>query len=245
MRSLLPEAPFYFCCMPDQKIIITLDGWSSCGKSTLAKALARELGYVFVDSGAMYRAITLYFIEQGVDIRNESTVQHALQNIELKFVFNPARGASDILLNGVNVEARIRELWVASKVSEVASIAAVRRFAVLQQQRMGKEKGIVMDGRDIGTVVFPNAELKIFMTANKEIRAQRRFAELLAKDPAITLEAVRENLEQRDYMDSHREESPLRQATDARVLDNSQLTPEEQFQLALGWAKEAIAKADS
>jgi cytidylate kinase len=231
--------------MPHQKIIITLDGWSSCGKSTLAKALARELGYVFVDSGAMYRAITLYFIEQGVDFSKEDAVLRALHKIELGFVFNPDRGSSDVLLNGVNVESKIRQMTVASKVSEVAAIAPVRRFAVLQQQRMGKEKGIVMDGRDIGTVVFPQAELKIFMTASKEIRAQRRYAELLANNPTITLEAVRENLEQRDYMDSHREESPLMQAADAIVLDNSQLTPEQQFQLALGWANEAIAKADT
>lgn len=229
--------------MPDKRIIITLDGWSSCGKSTLAKALARELGYVFVDSGSMYRAITLFFIEQGVDLTNETDVQQALQNIELGFVFNSTRGASDVLLNGENVESKIRELAVASKVSEVAAIAAVRQFAVQQQQRMGKDKGIVMDGRDIGTVVFPQAELKIFMTADKEIRAQRRYVELLAKDPAITLEAVRENLEQRDYLDSHREESPLRQASDARVLDNSKLSPDQQFQLALGWAKEAITNA--
>jgi cytidylate kinase len=228
--------------MADQKIIITLDGWSSCGKSTLAKALARELGYVFVDSGAMYRAITLYFITHGVELTDTAAVQTALQKIKLGFVFNPARGASDVFLNGENVELQIREMAVASKVSEVAAIAAVRRFAVEQQQAMGKEKGIVMDGRDIGTVVFPQAELKIFMTADKEIRAQRRFAELAAKDPSITMAAVRENLEQRDYLDSHREESPLVQAADAIVLDNSNLTPDEQFQVALGWAREAISR---
>lgn len=229
--------------MGEEKIIITLDGWSSCGKSTLAKALARELGYVFVDSGAMYRAITLYFVSNGVDLSDASAIQEALLKIQLGFVFNPARGASDVLLNGENVELSIREMAVASKVSEVASIAAVRKFAVQQQQEMGKEKGIVMDGRDIGTVVFPTAELKIFMTAEKEIRVQRRFAELSVKDPSVTMDAVRENLEQRDYLDSHREESPLKQAADAIVLDNSQLTPDEQFQLALGWAREAISKA--
>jgi cytidylate kinase len=229
--------------MGEEKIIITLDGWSSCGKSTLAKALARELGYVFVDSGAMYRAITLYFVSNGVDLSDASAIQEALLKIQLGFVFNPARGASDVLLNGENVELSIREMAVASKVSEVASIAAVRKFTVQQQQEMGKEKGIVMDGRDIGTVVFPKAELKIFMTAEKEIRVQRRFAELSVKDPSVTMDAVRENLEQRDYLDSHREESPLKQAADAIVLDNSQLTPDEQFQLALGCAREAISKA--
>lgn len=230
--------------MPEKKIIITLDGWSSCGKSTLAKALARELGYVFVDSGAMYRAITLYFIRNGVATNDALQVNDALNRIELGFVFNADRGASDILLNGENVEPFIREMNVASKVSEVAAIAAVRRFAVQQQQRMGQHKGIVMDGRDIGTVVFPQAELKIFMTADKEIRAQRRFLELKAKDPGITLDSVRENLEQRDFIDSNREESPLRQAADAKVLDNSSLTPHEQFQLALDWVKVAIAKAN-
>lgn len=209
----------------------------------MAKALASELGYVFVDSGAMYRAITLYFVSNGVDLSDSKAVQAALENIKLGFVFNPARGASDVLLNGENVELPIREMAVASKVSEVASIAAVRKFAVQQQQEMGKQKGIVMDGRDIGTVVFPQAELKIFMTAEKEIRAQRRFKELSVKDPSVTMDAVRENLEQRDYLDSHREESPLKQAVDAIVLDNSQLSPTEQFQLALGWAQEAIAKA--
>lgn len=230
--------------MPNKKIIITLDGWSSCGKSTLAKALARELGYVFVDSGAMYRAITLYFIRYGVSCKDPSQIEAALNKIELEFVFNPSRGASDIILNGENVESLIREMSVASKVSEVAALAPVRRFAVQQQQLMGKYKGIVMDGRDIGTVVFPQAELKIFMTADKDIRAQRRFLELQAKDPSISLASVRENLEQRDYIDSHREESPLRQAMDAKVLDNSALNPEAQFQLALGWVNEAIAQAN-
>jgi len=227
--------------MSDKKIIITLDGWSSCGKSTLAKALAKELGYVCVDSGAMYRAITYYFLENHISINDAEQIEKALSQIELSFLFNPERGASDVLLNGENVESKIRDLAVASRVSEVAAIARVRQFAVQQQQRLGKNKGIVMDGRDIGTVVFPEAELKIFMTASNEIRVNRRYLELAQKDPSITIEAVRANLEQRDYMDSNRAESPLRQANDARVLDNSHLTQQQQFELALGWAREVIA----
>ena len=158
--------------MTEKKIIITLDGWSSCGKSTLAKALARELGYVFVDSGAMYRAITFYFLTKAIDLTDHQQIEKALAQIELSFEFNPTRGASDIILNGENVESKIRELAVASRVSEVAAIPLVRQFAVQQQQRLGKNKGIVMDGRDIGTVVFPEAELKIFMTADNEIRIE-------------------------------------------------------------------------
>jgi cytidylate kinase len=202
--------------------------------------LAKELGYVFVDSGAMYRAVTLYFLRNNINIANEQQVQQALAQIELSFVFNPARGASDILLNGENVEPLIREMRVAEQVSNVAVLPAVRKFAVQQQQRLGASKGIVMDGRDIGTVVFPQAELKIFMTADQETRVRRRYLELAATDPGISVEAVRENLARRDYTDANREESPLRQAPDAKVLDNTNLTPEEQFTIALSWAREAI-----
>ena len=224
-----------------KKIIITVDGWSSCGKSTMARQLARELNYVFIDSGAMYRAITLYFIENGVDLNHPESVEHALTHIELHFEIDPTTGQNVIFLNGKNVDVQIRELFVARRVSEVAAIAAVRRFAVAQQQKIGEGKGIVMDGRDIGTTVFPHAELKIFMTADQEVRVKRRYDELLIKDPSVTLEDVRENLAQRDYIDSHREVSPLRKADDALVLDNSSLTPNEQLSIALGWARERIA----
>ena len=178
---------------------------------------------------------------KAIDLTDHQQIEKALAQIELSFEFNPTRGASDIILNGENVESKIRELAVASRVSEVAAIPLVRQFAVQQQQRLGKNKGIVMDGRDIGTVVFPEAELKIFMTASKEIRVKRRFQELVQKDAAITIDEVRENLEQRDHMDSNRKESPLRQAKYARVLDNTNLTEQQQFELALGWAKDTIA----
>lgn len=221
-----------------KKIIITIDGWSSCGKSTLAKQLAKELGYVYVDSGAMYRAITLYFLRNNVDLAEPKEVKEALTNINLEFVNNPKRNESEIFLNDENVEYLIRDMLVAEKVSDVAAIREVREFAVAQQQKMGKRKGIVMDGRDIGTVVFPHAELKIFMTADNAIRVQRRFKELYEKNPNITIEEVKNNLEMRDYIDSHREVSPLRQADDALVLDNSSLTPEQQLKKALQWARE-------
>jgi len=227
----------------EKKIIITIDGWSSCGKSTLAKQLARELGYVYIDSGAMYRSITLYFLRNHIDWTKQKPVEEALKNITLEFMSNHKNGQSEMYLNGENVEYVIRDLVVAEKVSDVAAIKEVRQSAVKQQQEMGRKKGIVMDGRDIGTVVFPKAELKIFMTADNAIRVERRFRELYEKNPNITIEEVKSNLEMRDYIDSHREISPLRQAEDALVLDNSKMTIREQLDLALGWVRERLAPA--
>lgn len=226
--------------MANNKIIVTIDGWSSCGKSTLAKQLAKQLSYVYIDSGAMYRAITLYFLRNTVDWKKEKAVTDALENIELDFVNNKNSGNAEMFLNGENVEYVIRDLVVAEKVSEVAAIKQVRDFAVAQQRKMGEGKGIVMDGRDIGTVVFPHAELKIFMTADNAVRVERRFKELYAQNPNITIEEVKNNLEMRDYIDSNREISPLRQAEDALVLDNSHITPEKQLQMALDWVKERL-----
>jgi cytidylate kinase len=221
------------------KIIIAIDGFSSCGKSTLAKAMAKALEYVFVDTGAMYRAIALYFLRNNIAF-NDAAAHEALHAIELRFKFNSASQKSDMYLNGENVEQEIREMQVSQKVSEVASIAAVRDFAVAQQQAMGVDKGIVMDGRDIGTVVFPNAELKIFVTADPAIRLERRYQELLQTNPAILKEEVAANLQQRDLMDSTRAHSPLKQADDALVLDNTNLDRAQQFELAMQWAMDKI-----
>ena len=223
-----------------KKIIIAIDGFSSCGKSTLAKALAKELSYVFIDTGAMYRAVALYFMRNHISFEDLNAIENAIKEIKLHFVFNDTTGKSDMYLNGENVELAIREMKVSQKVSEVAAIAAVRDFAVAQQQAMGEQKGIVMDGRDIGTVVFPNAELKIFVTADPKVRTERRYKELLVTQPNITREEVAENLTHRDLIDSTREHSPLKQASDALVLDNTNLNQEEQFTMALNWAKERI-----
>ncbi len=226
--------------MSEKNIIITIDGWSSCGKSTLARQLASKLKYTYIDSGAMYRAITLYFLRNHVDWTDSKAVISALADINIEFVHNEISKNSEILLNGENVEYLIRDLVVAEKVSEVAAIKEVREFAVKRQQSLGRNRSIVMDGRDIGTVVFPKAELKIFMTADKAVRVERRFRELYQKNPNISIEEVKNNLEMRDYIDSHREISPLRQARDAIVLDNSNLSPQEQYHLALKWAMERI-----
>ena len=216
-----------------KKIIITIDGWSSCGKSTLAKQLATALGYVYIDSGAMYRAITLYFLRNHTDWTDPEEVREALKSISLHFEYNFKSQQSEIFLKEENVEYVIRDLVIAEKVSDVAAIAAVRKFAVAEQQKMGSLKGIVMDGRDIGTTVFPDAELKIFMTADISVRVERRYKEMFEKNPNITIEEVKNNLEMRDYIDSHREVSPLRKAEDAILLDNTEITTEEQLDFAL------------
>jgi len=224
--------------MSAPKIIIAIDGFSSCGKSTLAKELATKLGYHYIDSGAMYRAITLYFLRNEVNYKEHSEVIDALANIHLSFEYNEATGRSEIHLNDENVERYIRDLIVAEKVSEVAAIKEVRSFAVAQQKKMGKKKGIVMDGRDIGTVVFPHAELKIFMNAEPAIRVKRRFEELCQAGQAVSIEDIKHNLALRDYIDSNRDESPLRQAEDAIVLDNSNMNRQEQLDLVLSWVQE-------
>jgi cytidylate kinase len=224
----------------ENKIIIAIDGFSSCGKSTLAKAMAKALAYVFVDTGAMYRAIALYFLRNNIAFNDTISIEAALHAIELRFKYNSETQKSDMYLNGENVEQEIRQMQVSQKVSEVASIAAVRDFAVAQQQAMGIDKGIVMDGRDIGTVVFPNAELKLFVTADPAIRLERRYQELLQTNPSIQKEEVAANLQQRDLMDSTRAHSPLKQAEDALVLDNTNLDRAQQFELAMQWAMDRI-----
>jgi cytidylate kinase len=216
-----------------KKIIITIDGWSSCGKSTLAKQLANSLGYLYIDSGAMYRAITLYFLRNHINWSESKVVENALQHIKINFSFNVLSNQSEIYLNEENVEYLIRDLVVAEKVSEVATISSVRSFAVKQQQQMGEHKGIVMDGRDIGTTVFPHAALKIFMTASIDIRVERRYKEMRQKNPNVTIEEVRKNLETRDFIDSTREISPLKMAADAILIDNSFISLEEQLDFAL------------
>ena len=227
--------------MKSTKINIAIDGYSSCGKSTLAKEIAKQLDYVFIDTGAMYRAVTLFALENKLinGVLNEIELISILPQIEITFEFNKERGTSDVLLNGKNVETEIRQMKVSEKVSLVAAVKEVRKKLVELQQKMGNKKGVVMDGRDIGTVVFPFAELKIFMTANKEVRANRRFEELQSKSEKTTLELVKANLEQRDYIDTNRKEDPLRQAEDAKVLDNSELSREEQIVIAMSWVEAA------
>ena len=225
-----------------KKITITIDGYSSCGKSTMAKDLAREVGYIYIDSGAMYRAVTLYclenqlFTEEGIDT---TKLEAALPDIHISFQLNPDTQRPMTFLNGENVEDRIRTMEVSSHVSPVAALPFVREALVKQQQDMGKEKGIVMDGRDIGTAVFPEAELKIFVVASAEIRAQRRYDELKAKGQEASYDEILANVKERDYIDQNREVSPLRQADDAILLDNSNLTIGEQKQ----WLKERFEEA--
>lgn len=215
-----------------KKITIAIDGFSSCGKSTMAKSLAKEIGYIYVDSGAMYRAVTLFALRNGIfngEEINESLLQELLPNINISFILDPASGKPNTCLNGENVEGEIRNMEVSSHVSPIAALGFVREAMVKLQQAMGQQKGIVMDGRDIGTTVFPDAELKIYVTASAEVRAQRRFDELKAKGEETNFEEILKNVIERDYIDMHREVSPLKQAEDAILLDNSNMTiPEQQ-----------------
>ena len=225
------------------KIIIAIDGFSSTGKSTLAKQLASELNYIYVDTGAMYRAVTLYALQNefltGTHFKVEELVKN-LSKIHISFLFNSDLGFAEVYLNSENVEEQVRSIYVSQFVSKVAEISSVRAKLVEQQQEMGRDRGIVMDGRDIGTVVFPDAELKIFMTASASTRAQRRFDELVAKGQQVTFEEILANVEERDYVDTHRDDSPLRKAPDAIEIDNSNLTRVQQFEQVLCLAKKII-----
>lgn len=216
-----------------QDIIIAIDGYSSCGKSTVAKGLARILKYNYIDTGAMYRSVTLYFLNHNIDIKNKKEVDAALSNIRISFQYNPSKEASDTYLNGIYVEDEIREMRVSSEVSKVSAVKEVRDFLSIQQRLIGEDKGVIMDGRDIGTTIFPNADLKLFMIASDDVRSERRFQEMVGKGNDISREAVLENLIERDRIDSTREYSPLRQAKDAIVVDNSNLSISDQLDLAL------------
>jgi CMP/dCMP kinase len=226
------------------KIVIAIDGYSSCGKSTTAKALAAQLGYSYIDSGAMYRAVTLYFLQNYIELTNPKAIEKALEAIDIKFVFNQELNKSETFLNGLNIENEIRQMYVSDNVSEVSAIPAVRHAMVLQQQRLGRKKGVVMDGRDIGTTVFPDAELKIFMTSDMFIRAKRRQDEYLANEILVEFEEVIKNLEKRDLIDTTRDESPLRKADDAFLLDNTYMTIEEQVEYVFELAMLRIVQND-
>ncbi len=226
-----------------KKIIIAIDGFSSTGKSTLAKQLANHLGYIYVDTGAMYRAVAYFAMQHGYISKNffdKDLLIQALNTIKLQFKYNQNLAFAEMFLNDENVEQQIRTIEVSSFVSRVAEISEVRAMLVQQQQEMGTESGIVMDGRDIGTVVFPEAELKIFMTASASTRAQRRYEELVSKNPDITFDEVLQNVEERDYIDTHRDDSPLVKADDAVEIDNSYLTISEQFEIVLELVSEII-----
>jgi cytidylate kinase len=222
------------------KIVIAIDGYSSCGKSSTAKAVAARLGYGYIDTGAMYRAVSLYFRQHYVTLTNPHEVEKALAAIHITFEYSPDRQKNETFLNGLNVEEEIRKMYISDMVSEVSAVVEVRRAMVAQQQKMGRHRGVVMDGRDTGTQVFPDAELKIFMTADPLIRAQRRQAELLEKGELVDLEAILENLQKRDHIDTTRSEGPLRQADDALVLDNSNLTFDEQVDWVVERARERM-----
>ena len=226
-----------------KKITIAIDGHSSCGKSTMAKDLAREVGYVYVDTGAMYRSVTLYALRNGIFTNNvidEEALRQQMANIQISFKFNAETGRPDTYLNGELVEHDIRTMEVSNHVSPIATLGFVREAMVAQQQQMGKDKGVVMDGRDIGTVVFPDAELKVFVTASAKVRAQRRYDELKAKGMEADFDEILKNVEERDYIDSHREVSPLRKADDAIELDNSNMTIDEQKQWLMDRFNEAV-----
>lgn len=223
-----------------KKIAIAIDGHAGCGKSTTAKVVAQRLGYVYIDTGAMYRAVTYFLLQAGVDVQDEAAVVAQLPHIRLHFAVNPQSGQVEIYLNGAPAEQHIRSMEITQHVSTVSIIAPVRRFLVQQQQQMGQEKGMVMDGRDIGTVVFPEAELKVFMTADVRIRAARRLLELQAKGQQVDLEDVVADLQHRDLLDSTREEGPLRQAPDALVLDTSHTTLQQQIDTICDWARERM-----
>lgn len=213
--------------------IITIDGLSSCGKSTLARQLANKLGFIYIDSGAMYRAITVYFLRNNIALEDDQQIREAIKNISIDFHINEQNGITEVYLNGENIHYIIRDIVVAEKVSEIAAIKEVREFAVNEQKKLGAKGGLVMDGRDIGTTVFPDAEVKFFMKADEALRVERRFGELFAKNPNITVEEVKNNIALRDYIDSNRKISPLRQAEDAIVIDNTHLSEEEQLEVAL------------
>ena len=223
-----------------KKINIAIDGYSSCGKGTLAKQIAQSLGYVFIDSGAMYRAVTLFLLESNIDVADEIAIFKALDQIQLEFHPSKENNRFEIHLNGRNVESLIREIHIANKVSFVAKISAVRTKLVQIQRQIGENKGVVMDGRDIGTVVYPDAELKIFMTASNEVRAQRRFKEMIQAGKNVTIEEVSANLIERDSIDSSRDNSPLTLNDSYHLLDNSHITPNQQFELAMSWVNELL-----
>ncbi|MCK5277520.1 MAG: (d)CMP kinase [Cyclobacteriaceae bacterium] len=223
-----------------KNIVIAIDGNSGCGKSSTAKVIARKLKYIYIDTGAMYRAVTLFFIKYQIDLKNASDVDSALKQIDISFEYNIETGKNETFLNGKNVENKIRQMEVSNMVSPVSEISMVRRKLVEQQRRLGKEKGVVMDGRDIGTVVFPDAELKIFMTAALEVRALRRQKELMEKNTEVELEEVIENLKSRDNIDSSRADSPLKKAQDAYEIDTSNLTFDEQVNQILDLIKDKV-----
>lgn len=236
----------------DCSLIIAIDGYSSCGKSTVAKALARRLGIHYIDSGAMYRAVTLYFLENNIPVpgpeellSSDYDYDRVMQHIEISFRFNPESGFSEVYLNGRNVEQEIRSMAINEQVSHVSAIKCVRRHLVKMQQEGAAEGGLVMDGRDIGTTVFPHADLKIFMKADPIVRANRRFKELTEKGVKVTLDEVVQNVIGRDYEDTHREESPLRKAEDAIILDNTHLSPEEQVDFVMNEVQKLLSKASA